>query len=178
MLCCSEVTREELNTLDSEYQPAEYGLAVMMLCRPVRNSPWATESWIASGVVCGDQYRERGGGPTLVRDSGSAKEYLFSGLRLKLYKDESESYYHNLMAPNPQLYVVARAAQDGGRMEPFHVSASFDEGNAYLEGDDEVYGVAMPPEVAVWMERFVLTHYVPEPRKKRKRRNWHEEGRR
>lgn len=129
-------------------------------------------------MVCGDQYREGGDGPTLVRDTASAKEYLFSGLRLRLHKDESESYYHNLMASNPQLYVIARAAGDGERMEPFHVTASFDEGNAYLEADDEVYSVAMPPEVAVWIERFVLDHYVPEPRKKRKRRNWNEEGRR
>lgn len=172
------MTREDPINLESERQPSEYSLAVMMLCRPAKNSAWATESWTASGVVCGDHYRERGDGPTLVRDSGAVKEYLFSGLRLRLHKDESESYYHNLMAPNPQLYVVARAAQDGERVEPFHVTASFDEGNAYLEADDEVYSVAMPPEVVVWMEGFVLAHYVPEPRKKRKRRNWQEDGRR
>ena len=82
------------------------------------------------------------------------------------------------MAPKPQLYVVARVHEGSGRVEPFHVSASFDEGNAYMEGEDEVFSVAMPPEIAVWVERFVITHYVPEQRKKRKRRNWHEESRR
>lgn len=158
--------------------PCEFALAVVMDCRPVTSSAWGSKSWTARGVVCGQQYRDRGAEPVLIREQGEAKEYLFPGLMLRLYKDEAESYYHNLMAPEPQLYVVARADEDQGRMAPFHVTVSFDEANAYLEADDEVYNVQMPPEVAVWMEQFVVTHYVPEPRKKRKRQDWRGEGRR
>ena len=144
----------------------------------MKSSRWAADSWAVKGVVCGDQYRHRGAGKVLLRERGEAREYLFSGLMLRLYRDEAESYYHNLMASSPQLYVVARTEESGGRIEPFHVTASFDEANAYLEVDDEVDSVTMPPEVAVWVERFVLDHYVPEPRKKRKRRDWRAEGRR
>ena len=88
-----------------------------------------------------------------------------------MYKDEAESYYHNLMAPNPCLYVILRDNEQG-QPEPFRVSASFDEANAYTEVDENAYPVAMPGELYNWVERFVLTHYVPEQRKKRKRKNW------
>jgi hypothetical protein len=58
---------------------------------------------------------------------------------------------------------------------PFLVSLSFDEANAYLETDDvDVFPVAMPPELYRWIEAFVLAHYVPEPRRKRKRDDWRE----
>jgi hypothetical protein len=46
-----------------------------------------------------------------------------------------------------------------------------------METDEIVETVAMPPELYRWAERFVLEHYVPEKRKKRKRDNWKEDGR-
>ena len=52
------------------------------------------------------------------------------------------------------------------------VSLSFDEAHAYLEGDDTVYAVDIPPELYRWTESFVLTHYCPQQMKKRKRRDW------
>ena len=36
----------------------------------------------------------------------------------------------------------------------------------------------MPGELYHWAERFVLEHYVPEKKRKRKRNNWKESGRR
>ena len=50
----------------------------------------------------------------------------------------------------------------------------FDEANAYAEGDEDVHNVPMPPELMKWLEAFVIAHYVPEKRKKRKRREWSE----
>ncbi len=177
MVCCGLMRGEEENALESAEDRIDYALGVIMVARPAKSSPWGLKSWSARGVVCGEQYRDRSRAPRALRQCGEEEEYLFPGLELRLHKDEAESYYHNLMADSPQLYVIARIDENDQSMVPFHVSTSFDEANAYLEVDDEVYSVAMPPEVAVWMERFVLKHYVPEPRKKRKRRDWRREGR-
>jgi hypothetical protein len=59
---------------------------------------------------------------------------------------------------------------------PFLVSLSFDEANAYQEGDGVVYAVAMPPELYRWCEHFVLDHYVPEKKKKRRLTDWRKAG--
>jgi hypothetical protein len=56
------------------------------------------------------------------------------------------------------------------------VSASFDEAHAYLEAEGDAEAVPMPPEIYQWVERFVLKHYVPERKVKRKRRNWSEDS--
>jgi hypothetical protein len=53
---------------------------------------------------------------------------------------------------------------------------SFDEAHAYVEGDDEIYDVDIPPELYVWVEAYVLINYVAEKRKKRKRVDWKEKS--
>ena len=54
---------------------------------------------------------------------------------------------------------------------PVLVTLSFDEANAYGEGGATVYHVAIPAELYAWVERYVLTHYVPEKKYKRKLRH-------
>jgi hypothetical protein len=39
-----------------------------------------------------------------------------------------------------------------------------------------VYAVPMPPELYRWCELFVLNHYVPEQKKKRRLKNWRNEA--
>ena len=45
-----------------------------------------------------------------------------------------------------------------------------------METDEIVESVGMPAELYRWVERFVLQHYVPEKRRKRKRDNWKANG--
>ena len=49
---------------------------------------------------------------------------------------------------------------------------SFDEAHAYLEGEDEIYAVDVPPELYRWTEAFVIAHYFPQKKTKRKLRDW------
>jgi hypothetical protein len=53
---------------------------------------------------------------------------------------------------------------------------SFDEAHAYLEGEDEIYAVDVPPELYRWTESFVISNYFPERKRKRKLRNWSADG--
>ncbi len=151
--------------------PHVFPVRILMRCQPVRDNPWIDHRWTAVGVTAGDPGGgERTGGQSVER--GGEREVLFSGNQVALHRDECESYYHNLVAPEPQCYVIARADEKGAP-QPFLVSLSFDEANAYMETDDvEVYPVAMSPELYRWTEAFVLANFVPETRRKRKRDDW------
>ncbi len=157
--------------------PASFPVSVILEKRP-STSRWANHYWTATGVLAGAQTLSN---PTtnstnnisVLQENGQTVQYLYAGFSLHLYRDQCESYYHNMRSPKPSCYVIARLADDG-TPTPFLVTLSFDEAHAYLEGDDEVYAVPIPPELYVWSERFMLDHYFPEQRKKRKRTDWHD----
>jgi hypothetical protein len=73
----------------------------------------------------------------------------------------------------PSVFVVCRP-EDSGELRTVHVTPSHDAAEAYMQGDGQVFAVAMPPEVYRWVEAYVLEHYVPEKRQKRKRDAWNE----
>ena len=61
-----------------------------------------------------------------------------------------------------------------GELTPFRVTADHDSATVCLESDDQVFAVPIPPEIYQYLERFVVAHFVPQERKKRKRKNWSE----
>lgn len=151
--------------------PACFSLAVIMERSALSGNRWASHTWRAAGVVVdggADGGRsEAGGGATVLR-------VVHRGFQVRLFVDECESYYHNLLAPRPSCYVIA-SADDAGVPVPRFISLSFDEAHAYLEGEEELFSVDMPAELYRWMEAFVLANYVPVKRTKRKLKNWREE---
>lgn len=155
----------------------QFSVTVIMERRPIEGNRWVSDSWAATAVVVGDhggaEWRE-----ARQPDPDGRAEFLVGGLRLRLHVDECESYYHNLLADAPRLFVVTREEVTGARPQPFQVTASFDEAHAYLEAEETVHAVPIPPEVYRAVEEFVLNNYAPEPRKKRKRERWHEGPRR
>lgn len=157
--------------LSSEQIPEAFPVAVIMERRPSTNNRWSDFQWEALGVTVGAQGAESEAVPRLLREDGETRQYLYPGLTLTLYRDECDSYYHNLVSPTPRCYIAAREAEEGVP-EPFLVSLSFDEAHAYLEGDDIIYAVDIPPELYRWTELFVLANYAPEKRRKRKREDW------
>ena len=151
-----------------------FPVTVLLERKPAAVNRWVSHVWDATGIVAGSWEDRPGDHPRLVHERDGVGRYLAPGLRAVLHVDECESYYHNLMTTTPKAYVVARfdETDDERRPEPFLVSLSFDEAHAYLEADDEVYAVDIPPELYRWTEAFVLAHYVPEKKYKRKRRDW------
>jgi hypothetical protein len=122
------------------------------------------------GVVAGD----RGGGESLIRSDSGGRQLLYPGFRLRLHKDETESYYMNLTGDHPSIFVVCSEDEDE-RLQPSLVTLSYDEVSSYMEVEDAVFSVPMPPELYRWIEAFVLQNYVPERRKKRKLDRWKEQ---
>lgn len=161
----------DLKDFDEEL-PEQLGVAVIMRKRPSTH-PWADFSYDAFGVVVravGEEKRVE-----KIFQDGDDEHYLVSGINLRLHVDECESYYHNLMSPEPSCFIVAGQPEEEGEMPlPYLVSLSFDEAHAYLEGDEQVYSVPIPSELYKWTEAYVLTHYVAIKKTKRKLKNWRE----
>jgi len=147
---------------------------VVIMQRSALDNPWVDYRWEAVGVAVDSEWEAGDRSPRLAHDSGDQLQALHHGFRIQLQVDECESYYHNLVSPQPRCYVVATPDEQGDPV-PRIVSLSFDEAHAYLEGEEEVFVVDMPPELYRWTEAFVLDHYVPSRRTKRKLRNWSEE---
>jgi len=135
---------------------------------------WVDEIWEAIGVTVGEQGDVDTGiekKPVVIFAHEVVTQYLNTGFNLELFADECESYYYNLMSPTPRCFIIAQQNEDDVPV-PFLVSLSYDAAHSYLEGDEIVYAVDLPPELYRWSEAFILNHYAPEKKFKRKRTNW------
>lgn len=139
---------------------------------------WADEVWDARGIVVSsvDSDNVKKEVKVIEQDNSEIKQLIYSGMKIRLFLDECESYYHNMMSPEPGCFIVARAEDEDGEETdmpiPVLATLSFDEAHSYLEGDDIVYAVPIPAELYVWAEAYVLENYVAEKRVKRKRVDW------
>lgn len=165
---------QEIELEDFKHKlPEKLAISVIMEKRP-SNHAWVNFTYQAVGVVAGEYPQERE--VKKIYEQDGLERYLFSGLSLQLYVDECESYYHNLMSPQPGCYIVASEPETLDEMpEPYLVSLSFDEAHAYLEGDEQVYAVEIPADLYRWTEAFILMHYVATKKTKRKLKNWSEQ---
>jgi len=159
--------------------PSEIPVTVLVECRQARSGPWVEEQWQAVAVVAGEEVMKNASESTLVHEDAECRRYLWSGLKLSLYKDACESYWYNLMSQTPYLYVICYMDEDAHgneHLSPVLVSADQQEASGHMETDDRVYSVPMPEQVHQWVERFVVENYVPEQKKKRKRQQWAKES--
>lgn len=137
------------------------------------DNPWVNESWQAIGVTVGRHPSENSQQLQLIFQEDKISQYLLSGFKIVLYADECESYYHNLMTHSPRCFIIADL-DENDVPQPFLVTLSLDEAHSYLEGDEEVYTVDIPAELYRWSEAFILSHYAPAKKVKRKLKNWKE----
>ena len=157
----------------------EVPVTVLMECRQARSGRWVEEQWEAVAVVAGEDVSDAAAKSTLVHEDGECRRYLWSGMKLKLYRDACESYWYNLMSGKPYLYVVCYMdeAEDGAQsLSPVLVTADQQEASGHMETDDRVFSVPMPEQLYLKVERFVVENYVPEEKKKRKRTQWAKES--
>ena len=151
--------------------PDSQAIAVVMEKKP-SSHPWAEFRYNAIGVVIRDEIEEAS--VSRIFHDGEIEHFLVTGLTLRLHLDECESYYHNLMAPEPGCFIVASQPEDTDDMPvPYLVSLSFDEVHSYLEGDEQIYSVEIPARLYQWAEAYVLSHYIAIKKTKRKLKNWH-----
>ena len=170
MQCGGEVT---VITIEEQVKdlPTRFPVAVIMQRTPSSVSAWSDYQWSAVGITVVQNQVTEAEGPRLVHEQGVNAAEQAPDKIVCLYLDECESYYHNLMSPEPGCYILTRQNENDVPV-PFLVSMSFDEAQAYQECDEEVYAVAIPPVLYRWVEAYVLANYVATKRKKRKRQDW------
>jgi len=102
------------------------------------------------------------------------ERFLWTGLVLSFFRDGGESYWHTLVGEQQEIFVICQEDEDDG-LCPILVTADYDEAMAYQEADDTIFSSPMPAPVYQTLERFVLENYAPEQKKRRKRKQWHDE---
>ena len=56
------------------------------------------------------------------------------------------------------------------------MTLSDDEAASYMETDSLLFNLPIPGEIQLWAERYVLDHYRPVEKKKRKRQRWQQDA--
>jgi len=126
--------------LSDDALPDSFSVSIIMESKP-SNHPWADEVWDASGIVVSENSNEESKDVKII-EQGDVKQFIYSNMKIKLFLDECESYYHNMMSPEPGCFIVARTEDEDGNEtdmpRPVFATLSFDEAHSYLEGDDTV----------------------------------------
>jgi hypothetical protein len=141
---------------------APYPIAVIMERVRLANR-WATERWDAKGVV--RDLTAPGSGERVIVNDERITQILFPGFLLKLYPDEAEGYLYNVSSPAPKVFVMWRMRDEIAR--PESLTVSYHEGARWMDAEETVGGVALPPDLLPWIAEFAALHYKPEPKKVR-----------
>ena len=150
-------------------------LAVVLERRIDRSKRWQVPNWSVHTVVSAEnlgniQQKIK------VQDDSDRRFFFHGGLSLDLYKDGGEGYWYNLLSSDPYLFVACEGEPGSMEIEPFYITANQDEAMGHLETDDIVLSIPMPVEIRELLEQFVVNHYQPVEKKKRKRRDWLEDS--
>ena len=143
---------------------APYPVAVIME-RTLSGHRWASERWEAKGVV--RDVMPAGSGERVIVSDEKITQILFPGFVVKLYPDEAEGYLYNITSPQPKVFVMWRV-RDDGIARPERLTVSYHEGARWMDAEESVGGVALPPDLVPWIAEFAGEHYRPEPKKKKR----------
>lgn len=149
-----------------------FPVSIIMQHRRIENNFWESEKWEVKAVIAGGDKNDGVPEKMISRIGVDDEQYIWKNYQINLFKDEVESYYFNIISDTPYVFVVCQDQEDDGHLIPFTVTVNYDEASSYMELDDEVFQVPMPPEIYLWVEEFVVNNYVPMKKKKRKRENW------
>ena len=150
-------------------------VAVVLQRTVDRSKKWVLSQWQVFAVVTGE-YIDRSNQPLLIHDDGIHRRYFYGGMVLHLYKDGTEGYWYNLLSDPPYLFVICDGEQGDDEVQPAFITANQDEANGYMESDRLVLSAPMPAQICDILEHYVISHYRPKEKKKRKRREWVEES--
>ncbi len=143
----------------------QFAVTAVLLRKPSVNR-WVKNAWSLVGTLPGlDQ-------STLTKASEQGELVYLTELQLILHKQHCDAYYLNLMAEQPKVYLVC--SQDAGELAPMLMTVDFDQAAAYMETGETVLDAPLADALCVWLEHFVVAHYIPAAPKKRKRRKWHD----
>ena len=140
--------------------------------REKQRDRWRFVEWTASGVLTGEQHLSDTSKRLVIHEEEGCRRIMWTNFSIRLLKDGAESYWSNLMAEHPSLFIVCHRDESDEEPEPFLVTVNYDDIIGYQEVDADVYRLPLPPDIYQWLERYVVNNYVPEVKKKRRRTDW------
>jgi hypothetical protein len=140
-------------------------------------NPWQEWSFTIAEVVADEA--AFGAAPRVLRDDGKHCRTLFPGFTLELHVDQADGYYLNLSSGSPVWFVVWRIDdEDPSRAWPETVSVSYTEAGRWLDAQERVDNVPLPPELVQWLQAYADEHYRPEVKQRRRPQSFVEPGER
>jgi hypothetical protein len=146
-----------------------FPIAIITAREPVSDNRWITERWRVVGVVPGEA-RAGETARRVIRSGSDGEQYLWGGFSLRLSDTDADAYYYNLVGQSPSILVVCEK-DEGGELIPRVATVDYIDAMSYREAEYEVHSVPIPPEIYVWVERYVLEHYTPEEKPLRRKRD-------
>jgi Protein of unknown function (DUF3305) len=155
-------------------------VSVIMRREPIVGamSRWQTHRWVLENVVLAGEASDILIEKTATRiiinnENDSIERWIHDGYRVELFADDAEGYYLNVSTDAPCWFVLWRMEEEASITEepiakPEMVSLSYHDAGRWLDAQETVEQVPLPPEVVVWLKAFVDQHHVNEL-KKRKR---------
>lgn len=139
---------------------AAFSIAIIIERRALANR-WQTHAWEVVGSLPdpGDAAT-----PRLLLQDGARAQWLHGGLELELHRDEAENYYLNLSAEQPCIFIVWRMEEE--MAVPKFVTLSYGEAARFMDADEKVDTVPMPPDMRDLLGEYVQQHYKPEPKRR------------
>ena len=134
---------------------------------------WVLPHWNLFAIVTGEHLHQQDQ-KVLIHEDEMRSRFYWGGMKLQLFKDGSEGYWYNLLSKTPFLFVICDGEEGDREVEPGLITANQDEATGYMESDRMVLSIAMPAEIRDVLEKYVISHYRPEQKKKRKRQDWAE----
>lgn len=138
-------------------------------------SRWQSHRWVLESVVLDNSFStpvfEKSA--VLLNKNDSNERWKHAGYKAELFTDDAEGYYLNVTTEAPCWFVLWRMEEEAGICDepiakPEAVSLSYNDAGRWLDAQETVEQVPLPPEVVVWLQAFVDEHHVLET-KKRKR---------
>lgn len=158
-------------------------VSVIMRREPIVGamSRWQSHRWVLEQVVMsgeavhGHQSQDIFSGVRshLLSKNDSIERWIHNGYCAELFADDAEGYYLNVTTDAPCWFVLWRMEEEAGITDepiakPEMVSLSYHDAGRWLDAQETVEQVPLPPEVVAWLQAFVDEHHVIET-KKRKR---------
>jgi hypothetical protein len=152
-------------------------VSVIMRREPIVGamSRWQSHRWVLEDVVLEGEASIDVVEKTalLISKDDSNERWKHARYNVELFSDDAEGYYLNVTTDAPCWFVLWRMEEEAGiTVEPIAkpemVSLSYHDAGRWLDAQETVEQVPLPPEVVAWLKAFVDEHHVMET-KKRKR---------
>jgi hypothetical protein len=132
-------------------------------------SRWQSHKWQPAGILPDDGSRQTS---QVMSSTAELTEVLFPGFALQIYADEAEGYFLNVSSPHPQVFVMWRLMDAlpedaAGYALPHSVTLSYNEAARWMDAQEKVDAVAMPPQILEALAEWVKLNYKPPEKKQR-----------